>query len=126
LNALRAASIALENSINSGFFYTRYPQKGEVPEGEEVYHRRVFYHALGAIPQTIRSCSGRNLHPKIGPGLIFPTTALAIDQRGAGLDQVRIVRSRPQRWERACSDHAGEKLPLWRAIYNGKIFITTN
>ena len=33
---------------NSGFFYTRYPRKGEVPEGQEVYYRHVFYHALGA------------------------------------------------------------------------------
>ncbi len=33
---------------NSGFYYTRHPRKGEVPAGEEVYHVKVFYHALGA------------------------------------------------------------------------------
>jgi prolyl oligopeptidase len=31
----------------SGFYYTRYPQAGEVPKGEEKYHRHVFYHQLG-------------------------------------------------------------------------------
>jgi prolyl oligopeptidase len=31
----------------SGFFYTRYPEPGTVPAGEENYHRRVFSHALG-------------------------------------------------------------------------------
>lgn len=30
-----------------GFYYTRYPKKGDVPEGEEQYHRAVFEHTLG-------------------------------------------------------------------------------
>ncbi|MGA9527562.1 MAG: prolyl oligopeptidase family serine peptidase [Terriglobales bacterium] len=44
-----AASLAWK-SDNSGFYYTRYPRKGDVPAGEEVYHRSVFYHALGTDP----------------------------------------------------------------------------
>jgi prolyl oligopeptidase len=32
----------------SGFYYTRYPEPGTVPEGEENYGRKVFFHALGA------------------------------------------------------------------------------
>ena len=31
----------------SGFFYTRYPEPGSVPAGEENYHRRVYDHVLG-------------------------------------------------------------------------------
>ena len=31
-----------------GFHYTRHPAKGEVPAGEEVFHKRIFHHALGA------------------------------------------------------------------------------
>ena len=31
----------------SGFYYTRYPEPGTVPAGEENYHRLVFSHALG-------------------------------------------------------------------------------
>jgi prolyl oligopeptidase len=43
----RAASVAwLPDS--SGFYYTRYPRPGDVPAGEEMYHRRVFFHALGS------------------------------------------------------------------------------
>ena len=34
----------------SGFYYTRYPAPGEVPPGDEVYHRSVYYHRLGADP----------------------------------------------------------------------------
>jgi prolyl oligopeptidase len=42
----RAASVAWMPD-DSGFYYTRYPKKGEVPEGQEVYYRHVFYHPLG-------------------------------------------------------------------------------
>ena len=34
----------------SGFYYTRYPAPGEVAEGEEHYHRSVFFHRLGTDP----------------------------------------------------------------------------
>ncbi len=36
---------------SSGFYYTRYPKPGEVPAGQEVYHRQVFYHALGTASE---------------------------------------------------------------------------
>ena len=35
---------------NSGFFYSRHPRKGDVPEGEEVYHAKIFYHTMGSDP----------------------------------------------------------------------------
>jgi prolyl oligopeptidase len=48
----RAASIAwLPDS--SGFYYTRYPQPGEVPAGEEMYNRRVFFHQVNASGNAI-------------------------------------------------------------------------
>jgi prolyl oligopeptidase len=36
---------------NSGFYCTRYPAKGEVPEGEEHYHRTIYFHLLGQDPE---------------------------------------------------------------------------
>ena len=43
----RAASVAwLPDS--SGFYYTRYPRSGDVPAGEEMYNRRVFFHRLNS------------------------------------------------------------------------------
>ena len=42
----RGASVAWKLD-DSGFYYTRYPNKGDVPAEEENYHRRVYYHALG-------------------------------------------------------------------------------
>ncbi|HWZ44492.1 MAG TPA: prolyl oligopeptidase family serine peptidase [Candidatus Saccharimonadales bacterium] len=43
----RAASVAWLPD-NSGFYYTKYPRPGDVPAGQELYNRHVFFHALGA------------------------------------------------------------------------------
>jgi prolyl oligopeptidase len=46
---MRAASVAwLPNS--TGFYHTRYPAPGEVPPGEEQYHRALYFHRLGTDP----------------------------------------------------------------------------
>ena len=42
----RAASLAWLPD-DSGFYYTRYPEPGSVPEGDEMYYRRVYFHPLG-------------------------------------------------------------------------------
>ncbi len=34
----------------SGFYYTRYPRPGAVPDAEAAYHRAVFFHRLGDDP----------------------------------------------------------------------------
>jgi prolyl oligopeptidase len=43
----------------SGFYYTRYPAPGSVPAGEEAYHRRVYFHRLGASPNEDEEVFGR-------------------------------------------------------------------
>src|SRR5579859_3445357 len=58
----RAASIAwLPDS--SGFYYTRYPRPQDVPAGEEMYNRRVFFHQLSSDDNT-----GGAHDPLIFPG----------------------------------------------------------
>jgi prolyl oligopeptidase len=32
---------------NKGFYYSRFPEKGTVPEGEERYHKRIYEHSIG-------------------------------------------------------------------------------
>jgi prolyl oligopeptidase len=49
IDRTRFASVAWKKD-NSGFYYTRRPRKGDVPPGEEVYHVKVFYHAVGGDP----------------------------------------------------------------------------
>ncbi len=46
---MRAASVAWVPD-SSGFYYTRYPGPGEVPPGEEQYHRAIYFHRLGSDP----------------------------------------------------------------------------
>ncbi|MGE0354269.1 MAG: prolyl oligopeptidase family protein [Gemmatimonadales bacterium] len=45
----RAAEVAWLPD-HSGFYYTRYPEPGTVPAGDEHYHRAVYFHALGTDP----------------------------------------------------------------------------
>ncbi len=40
------------NKDNTGFFYSRLPAPGTVPEGEENYHRHIYYHQLGRNPDS--------------------------------------------------------------------------
>ncbi len=63
---------------NSGFYYARFPKKGTVPAGEEVYNPRIFYHALGARPDGASDpmVFGEGLHPQH-----WPSVALSEDGR---------------------------------------------
>jgi prolyl oligopeptidase len=45
----RLAAIAFEPG-NEAFLYTRYPERGTVPAGEESYHRHVYRHVVGTDP----------------------------------------------------------------------------
>ncbi|MGO9455115.1 MAG: prolyl oligopeptidase family serine peptidase [Candidatus Binataceae bacterium] len=64
----RAASLAWKHD-NTGFFYTRYPKKGEVQAGQEVYYRRVFYHALGTDPARDTLIFGEGRDPEWWPNV---------------------------------------------------------
>ena len=77
----RAASLAGKYD-NSGFFYTRYPKKGDVPEGQEVYNRHVFYHALGADSAKDPLIFGEGRNPEW-----WPDVTLSEDGRWLLIDE---------------------------------------
>ena len=62
----RAASIAWLPD-NSGFYYTKYPTPGEVPAGQEMYNRHVFYHELGDEPVHDDAIFGEGRDPEDWP-----------------------------------------------------------
>jgi prolyl oligopeptidase len=64
----RAASIAWKPD-DSGFYYTRYPKKGDVAEGQEVYNRHVFYHPLGGDPAKDPLIFGEGRDPQDWPAV---------------------------------------------------------
>ncbi len=47
-----------------GFYYSRFPAPGEVPEGEEFYHHRIYLHRLGTDPREdpLVFGDGRDIH----------------------------------------------------------------
>jgi prolyl oligopeptidase len=49
IDRTRAASIAWLPG-NSSFYYTKLPRPGDVPAGQEMYNRHVFFHKLGTNP----------------------------------------------------------------------------
>jgi prolyl oligopeptidase len=122
----RAASIAWKLD-NSGFFYTRYPKKGEVAEGQDVYNRHVFYHALGSDPSKDPLIFGEGRDPEDWPGVDLSNdgrwllisveqgwtkSELYLQDLQAGTPPVRITE--------------GKNFLYRGEIFNGKIFITTN
>ncbi|MDQ7793020.1 MAG: prolyl oligopeptidase family serine peptidase [bacterium] len=55
----RYASVAWD-ADEQGLLYTRYPRAGDVPPGEENYHRHVFHHRLGDDPAVDPLVYGRD------------------------------------------------------------------
>ncbi len=126
IDRTRAASIAWKLD-NSGFYYTRYPKKGDVAEGQEVYYRHIFYHALGADPAQDRLIFGEGRDPEDwldvslandGHWLLITVaqgwtkTELYLQNLQDGSAPVRITE--------------GKNFLYGGEVFNGKIFITTN
>jgi prolyl oligopeptidase len=122
----RAASIAWEHD-NRGFYYTRYPNKGDVPAGQEMYNRHVFYHQLGTNPESDFLIFGEGRDPED-----WPNVQLSNDGRW-------LLITVEQGWTKSelfLSDLKVDRPPirlttgkdfLYRAeVFDGKVYITTN
>jgi len=122
----RAASIAWLHD-NSGFYYTRYPNKGDVPAGQEMYNRHVFFHLLGSPVVTDDPIFGEGRDPEDWPGV-----SLSNDGRW-------LLINVSQGWTKSelfLKDLKSDKAPirlttgknfLYGAdVYEGKVYITTN
>jgi prolyl oligopeptidase len=121
-----AASIAWRTD-NSGFYYTRYPRKGDVPEGEEVYHRHVFYHALGADPTKDPLIFGSGRKPED-----WPNISLSHDNRWLLID-VEEGWTKSEMYLVDCQSTnppveitTGRNFLYGADIFEGKLYITTN
>jgi prolyl oligopeptidase len=122
----RAASLAWKHD-NSGFFYTRYPKKGEVPEGQEVYYRHVFYHALGADPAHDPLIFGAGLNPEW-----WPDVTLSEDDRwllinvGEGWTKTQMYLQDLQSKSAPLEITTGKNFLYGTDFFEGKLYITTN
>ena len=122
----RAASIAWLHD-NSGFYYTRYPKKGDVPAGQEMYNRHVYFHLLGSPVETDNAIFGEGRGPEDWPGV-----SLSNDGRW-------LLINVSEGWTKSelfLMDLKSDKAPirlttgknfLYSAdIYDGKVYITSN
>lgn len=122
---MRAASVAwLPNG--HGFYYTRYPAAGEVPSGEEQYHRAIHFHLLGtdAVGDALIFKPAEKEHwPSVGlspdgrwlivsVARTFDETDLYVQDLVSGIGLVAVARDLPASFE-------GE-------IAHGRLFLRTN
>jgi prolyl oligopeptidase len=127
----RGASIAWMPD-NSGFYYTRYPKKGEVPEGQEVYYRHVFYHALGGEmanqdPAHDLLIFGDSRDPEWWPNVHLSDDGrwlLIVEERGWTRADMFLqdLRSKGPLVEIT----AGKNFLYTADFFQGKLYITTN
>jgi prolyl oligopeptidase len=122
----RACSIAWTLD-NSGFYYTRYPKKGDVPEGQEVYNRHVFYHELGSDPASDPLIFGEGRDPEDWPGVSLDNDGrllLITVEQGWTKSELFLMdlkaRTPPTRIT------TGKNFLYTGTVYNGRVYIVSN
>ena len=122
----RAASLAWKPD-NSGFFYTRYPKKGDVPAGQEVYYRHVFYHALGTDPAQDPLIFGAGRDPEWWPNVSLSEDGrwLLIDEEH-GWTKTELFLQDLTSGNPTVEITSGKDFLYSADFYAGKLYITTN
>ncbi len=123
----RAASIAWKHD-NTGFYYTRYPKPGEVPAGQEMYNRHVFYHELGTDPSLDDQLifgEGRDAEDWPNVHLSNDGNWLLIDvSQGWTKSELFLMDLKKGTPPTRITD--GKNFLYGADVYDGKLYITTN
>jgi prolyl oligopeptidase len=128
----RAASIAWKLD-NSGFYYTRYPKKGDVPAGQEMYNRHVFYHELSNDPGDTDPADhdplifGEGRDPEDWPNVHLSNDAhwlvITVEQ---GWTKSELFLMDLKNGTPPTRVTTGKDFLYAGSVNNGKLFITTN
>ena len=122
----RAASIAWLHD-NSGFYYTRYPNKGDVPAGQEMYNRHVFFHLLGMDPATDDKIFGEGRDAEDWPNVSLSNDGnwlLISVEEGWTKSELYLMDLKAGTAPTALTS---QKNFLYTAtVYKGKVYIVTN
>jgi len=126
IDRTRFASIAWMKD-SSAFYYTRHPKKGEVPEGEEVYHVKVFFHRMGTEPAKDPLIFGEGRNPQDIPqvNLSEDDSWLLIDV-GEGWTKTEMYLKDLQSEEPPLEITTGKDFLYGADFFQGKLYITTN
>ena len=126
IDRTRAASIAWLHD-NSGFYYTRYPKKGDVPVGQEMYNRRVFFHELGGDPDSDDLIFGEGRDSEDWPSIFLSNDGrwlLIHVAQGWTKSELFLMDTHggnpPSRLT------TGKDFNYGAEVYDGKVYITTN
>jgi prolyl oligopeptidase len=122
----RAASIAWLHD-NSGFYYTRYPKKGDVPAGQEMYNRQVFLHLLGTDPETDDLIFGEGRDPEDWPSVFLSNDGrwlLIHVSQGWTKSELFLMDTHGNNPPSRLT--TGKDFNYGAEVYEGKIYITTN
>ena len=126
IDRTRFASIAWMKD-SSAFYYTRHPKKGEVPDGEEVYHVKVFFHRMGTEPAKDPLIFGEGRNPQD-----IPQVNLSEDDRwllidvGEGWTKTEMYLKDLQSEEPPLEITTGKDFLYGADFFQGKLYITTN
>ena len=126
IDRTRFASVAWMKD-SSAFYYTRHPKKGEVPDGEEVYHVKVFYHQIGSDPAQDPLIFGEGRNPQD-----VPRVALSEDDRwllinvGEGWTKTEMYLQDLQPKNPPLEITTGKDFLYDADFFAGKLYITTN
>ncbi len=122
----RAASIAWLHD-NSGFYYTRYRKKGEVPAGQEMYNRHVFFHELGTDPDTDDLIFGEGRDPEDWPSVFLSNDGhwlLIHVSQGWTKSELFLMDTRGKNPPSRLT--TGKDFNYAAEVYDGKVYIVTN
>ncbi|MBS1850930.1 MAG: S9 family peptidase [Acidobacteria bacterium] len=113
---------------DSAFYYTRHPKKGDVPEGEEVYHVKVYYHVLGTDPEKDPLVFGDGLNPQDIPGvqLADDDDSLLLIAVSQGWTKSEMYVADLKKGAAPLKITTGKDFLYDGEIFQGKLYITTN
>ena len=122
----RAASIAWSLD-NSGFYYTRYPKKGDVPAGQELYNRHVFYHELGTDPETDEKIFGEGRDAEDWPDVRLDNDGrMLLITVSQGWTKTELFLMDLKKGTPPTRITTGKNFLYSATVYNGRLYILTN
>ncbi len=122
----RAASVAWSHD-NSGFYYTRFPKKGDVPEGQERYNRHVFYHELGTDPETDQKIFGEGRDAEDWPEVRLDNDGrMLLITVSQGWTKSELFLMDLKKKTPPTRITTGKNFLYSGSVYNGRVYIVTN
>jgi prolyl oligopeptidase len=122
----RAASIAWTLD-NYGFYYTRYPKKGDMADGQEMYNRHVFYHALGTDPETDTPIFGEGRDPEDWPSVSLDNDGrMLLITVSQGWTKTELFLMDLKKGTPPTRITTGKNFLYSGSVYNGRLYIVTN